>query len=224
MTQSWFSFDCEPRSALSGPEFIFRRPVLGARLSTQTGNSQLWCFHDNAGRCFSTFGGRGWSGSGWWVCRQTEDCCWFQFFEWKKSAGALVLSKSRFMSSDYSVFNREQADDECDPASLDDTDQRLLTFSDTKPDVVTGHALWRQQFSTVAWLHMLNMRRERKAFIYTWVFSLFYFISQFLYFEDIMGKPGFLFITLIQYMLFVFVVCMLICHMMDTHAPSAPVA
>lgn len=85
MTQLWFSFDCEPRSALSGPEFIFRRPVLGARLSTQTGNSQLWCFHDNAGRCFSTFGGRGWSGSGWWVCRQTEDCCWFKFFEWKKS-------------------------------------------------------------------------------------------------------------------------------------------
>uniref|UniRef100_A0A669C091 ATP binding cassette subfamily A member 5 n=1 Tax=Oreochromis niloticus TaxID=8128 RepID=A0A669C091_ORENI len=97
--------------------------------------------------------------------------------------------------ADYSVFNREQADDECDTASLDDTDQRLLTFSDTKSDVVTGHALWRQQFSTVAWLHMLNMRRERKAFIYT----------QFLYFEDIMGKLGFLFITLIQYMFFVFV-------------------
>uniref|UniRef100_A0A3Q4NBG5 Cholesterol transporter ABCA5 n=1 Tax=Neolamprologus brichardi TaxID=32507 RepID=A0A3Q4NBG5_NEOBR len=67
--------------------------------------------------------------------------------------------------ADYSVFNREQADDECDAASLDDTDQRLLTFSDTKSDVVTGHALWRQQFSTVAWLHMLNMP-----------FSLFYFI------------------------------------------------
>ncbi|XP_069016034.1 cholesterol transporter ABCA5 [Embiotoca jacksoni] len=69
--------------------------------------------------------------------------------------------------ADYSVFNREQAEDECDNASLDDTDQRLLTFSDSKSDVVSGHALWRQQFSTVAWLHMLNMRRERKAFIYT---------------------------------------------------------
>uniref|UniRef100_A0A3Q0SZ76 Cholesterol transporter ABCA5 n=1 Tax=Amphilophus citrinellus TaxID=61819 RepID=A0A3Q0SZ76_AMPCI len=69
--------------------------------------------------------------------------------------------------ADYSVFNREQAEDECDNASLDDTDLRLLTFSDTKSDAVTGHALWRQQFSTVAWLHMLNMRRERKAFIYT---------------------------------------------------------
>uniref|UniRef100_A0A3Q3WA41 Cholesterol transporter ABCA5 n=1 Tax=Mola mola TaxID=94237 RepID=A0A3Q3WA41_MOLML len=68
--------------------------------------------------------------------------------------------------ADYSVFNREQADDECDSASLDDTDQRLLTFSDSKSDV-SGHALWRQQFSTVAWLHMLNMQRERKAFLYT---------------------------------------------------------
>uniref|UniRef100_A0A665WQE6 ATP binding cassette subfamily A member 5 n=1 Tax=Echeneis naucrates TaxID=173247 RepID=A0A665WQE6_ECHNA len=69
--------------------------------------------------------------------------------------------------ADYSVFNREQAEDECDNASLDDTDQRLLAFSENKSDVVSGHALWRQQFSTVAWLHMLNMRRERKAFVYT---------------------------------------------------------
>uniref|UniRef100_A0AAQ5Y341 Cholesterol transporter ABCA5 n=1 Tax=Amphiprion ocellaris TaxID=80972 RepID=A0AAQ5Y341_AMPOC len=61
--------------------------------------------------------------------------------------------------------------DECDNASIDDTDQRLLTFSDSKSDVVSGHALWRQQFSTVAWLHMLNMRRERKAFVYTFLFS-----------------------------------------------------
>ncbi|XP_047464781.1 ATP-binding cassette sub-family A member 5 [Mugil cephalus] len=69
--------------------------------------------------------------------------------------------------ADYSVFNREQAEGECDSASLDDMDQRLLSFSDSKSDVVSGHALWRQQFSTVAWLHMLNMRRERKAFVYT---------------------------------------------------------
>uniref|UniRef100_A0A673C6A2 Cholesterol transporter ABCA5 n=1 Tax=Sphaeramia orbicularis TaxID=375764 RepID=A0A673C6A2_9TELE len=65
--------------------------------------------------------------------------------------------------ADYSVFNREQPEDEADNASLDDTDQRLLTFSDSKSDVVRGHGLWRQQFSTVAWLHMLNMRRERKT-------------------------------------------------------------
>ena len=71
------------------------------------------------------------------------------------------------------MFNREQAEDDCDTnTSVDDTDQRLLTFSDNKSDVVSGHALWRQQFSTVVWLHMLNMYRERKAFIYTLVFSL----------------------------------------------------
>uniref|UniRef100_A0A8D3DMQ5 Cholesterol transporter ABCA5 n=1 Tax=Scophthalmus maximus TaxID=52904 RepID=A0A8D3DMQ5_SCOMX len=76
------------------------------------------------------------------------------------------------------VFNREQAEDEGDTASLDDTDQRLLTFPDNKSDVVSGHALWRQQFSTVAWLHMLNMQRERKAFVYTSSLStLLYFPS-----------------------------------------------
>lgn len=77
------------------------------------------------------------------------------------------VSVNLSICSDYSVFNREQVEVEYDNTSLDDTDQRLLTFSDNKSDV-TGHALWRQQFSTVAWLHMLNMRRERKAFIYTW--------------------------------------------------------
>ncbi|CAB1312981.1 unnamed protein product, partial [Coregonus sp. 'balchen'] len=61
----------------------------------------------------------------------------------------------------------EQVEDDGDASSLDDTDQRLLTFSDSKPEAVQGHALWRQQFSTVAWLHMLNMQRERKAFVYT---------------------------------------------------------
>ncbi|XP_030629359.1 cholesterol transporter ABCA5 [Chanos chanos] len=68
--------------------------------------------------------------------------------------------------TDYSVFNQEQATDEGDSVSLDDTDQRLLTFSDSRSDTVTGHALWRQQFSTVAWLHMLNLQRERKPIIY----------------------------------------------------------
>lgn len=70
-------------------------------------------------------------------------------------------------SADYSVFNREPAEEESDGAAVDDQDQRLLAFSDSKSDVVSGHALWRQQFSAVAWLHMLNMHRERKAFIYT---------------------------------------------------------
>ncbi|XP_034413874.1 ATP-binding cassette sub-family A member 5 [Cyclopterus lumpus] len=69
--------------------------------------------------------------------------------------------------ADYSVFNREPPEEDGDGVATDDTDQRLLAFSDGKSDVVSGHALWRQQFSAVAWLHMLNMRRERKAFVYT---------------------------------------------------------
>uniref|UniRef100_A0A672NXJ7 Cholesterol transporter ABCA5 n=1 Tax=Sinocyclocheilus grahami TaxID=75366 RepID=A0A672NXJ7_SINGR len=68
--------------------------------------------------------------------------------------------------ADYSVFNQEKLEDEGDVSSMDDTDQRLLTFSDSRQDAVTGCALWRQQFSTVAWLHMLNLQRERKPFIY----------------------------------------------------------
>ncbi|XP_061563619.1 ATP-binding cassette sub-family A member 5 isoform X1 [Cololabis saira] len=76
--------------------------------------------------------------------------------------------------ADYSVFNRETAEDESDNVSLDDTDQRLLTFPAGKSDVVSGHALWRQQFSAVAWLHMLNMRREWKAFAYTLVLFLLF--------------------------------------------------
>lgn len=66
------------------------------------------------------------------------------------------------------MFHRDQVEEDGrdgDGDSVDDTDQRLLTFSDSR--AVSGHALWRQQFSAVAWLHVLNMRRERKAFIYT---------------------------------------------------------
>uniref|UniRef100_A0A9J7ZSV5 ABC transporter domain-containing protein n=1 Tax=Cyprinus carpio carpio TaxID=630221 RepID=A0A9J7ZSV5_CYPCA len=67
----------------------------------------------------------------------------------------------------------EKLEDEGDVSSIDETDQRLLTFSDNRQDAVTGGALWRQQFSTVAWLHMLNLQRERKPFIYnTTVHSL----------------------------------------------------
>ncbi|XP_076855746.1 cholesterol transporter ABCA5 [Brachyhypopomus gauderio] len=68
--------------------------------------------------------------------------------------------------ADYSVFNQDKTEEEGDASSLDDMDQRLLTFSDGRQDAVTGHALWRQQFSIVAWLHMLNLQRERKPIIY----------------------------------------------------------
>uniref|UniRef100_A0A8C9W4L0 ATP binding cassette subfamily A member 5 n=1 Tax=Scleropages formosus TaxID=113540 RepID=A0A8C9W4L0_SCLFO len=68
--------------------------------------------------------------------------------------------------ADYSVFNQEHVEDEGDASSQDDIDQRLLTFSESRQDAVMGHALWRQQFRTVAWLHVLNLQREKKAIIY----------------------------------------------------------
>uniref|UniRef100_A0A8D0CJU8 Cholesterol transporter ABCA5 n=1 Tax=Scleropages formosus TaxID=113540 RepID=A0A8D0CJU8_SCLFO len=64
--------------------------------------------------------------------------------------------------ADYSVFNQEHVEDEGDASSQDDIDQRLLTFSESRQDAVMGHALWRQQFRTVAWLHVLNLQREKK--------------------------------------------------------------
>ncbi|XP_037133937.1 ATP-binding cassette sub-family A member 5 [Syngnathus acus] len=70
--------------------------------------------------------------------------------------------------ADYSVFNREVAEGaECVGATLygDESDQRLLMFSD-RAELARGAALWRQQFACVAWLHMLNLWRERKALIY----------------------------------------------------------
>uniref|UniRef100_A0A3P8UFW8 ATP binding cassette subfamily A member 5 n=1 Tax=Cynoglossus semilaevis TaxID=244447 RepID=A0A3P8UFW8_CYNSE len=81
--------------------------------------------------------------------------------------------------ADYSVFNsRQQPEDECDSSSVDDIDQRLLNFSDqSRSDLVSGQALWRQQFSSVAWLHMLNMYRERKAFVYTLALFLVFVVS-----------------------------------------------
>ncbi|XP_068455299.1 cholesterol transporter ABCA5 [Clinocottus analis] len=87
-------------------------------------------------------------------------------------------AKAEVDQADYSVFNREPAEDECDGVSVDDTDQRLLAFSDGKPSAsVSGRALWRQQFGAVAWLHMLNMRRERKAFVFTLALFLVFVVA-----------------------------------------------
>uniref|UniRef100_A0A8C2JLK8 ATP binding cassette subfamily A member 5 n=1 Tax=Cyprinus carpio TaxID=7962 RepID=A0A8C2JLK8_CYPCA len=63
------------------------------------------------------------------------------------------------------TYLNQKMEDEGDASPMDDTDQRLLMFSDSRQDAVTGRALWRQQFSTVAWLHMVNLKRERKSII-----------------------------------------------------------
>ncbi|XP_077406752.1 cholesterol transporter ABCA5 [Vanacampus margaritifer] len=72
--------------------------------------------------------------------------------------------------ADFSVFNREVERDGAAAASAgsddgDETDRRLLMFWD-KSELARGGALWRQQLSSVARLHVLNLCRERKAFVY----------------------------------------------------------
>uniref|UniRef100_A0A672NZL0 ATP binding cassette subfamily A member 5 n=1 Tax=Sinocyclocheilus grahami TaxID=75366 RepID=A0A672NZL0_SINGR len=64
------------------------------------------------------------------------------------------------------VFLRLEAEAEVDQAGKIATYLNWFKASLFKMDAVTGCALWRQQFSTVAWLHMLNLQRERKPFIY----------------------------------------------------------
>lgn len=96
-------------------------------------------------------------------------------------------AESEVDQADYSVFNQEQADEEPDDASTDSVDQKLLIFQDGKPGTVSGHALWRQQFSSVAWLHMINMRRERKAFVYTLTMFLS-FVATLLLLSLVTGK------------------------------------
>nr|XP_015211991.1 PREDICTED: ATP-binding cassette sub-family A member 5 isoform X1 [Lepisosteus oculatus] len=68
--------------------------------------------------------------------------------------------------ADYSVFSQEQVEEEGDASSLDDADQRLLTFSDGRPEELSGHTLWKQQFCTIVRLHVLNLQREKKPIIY----------------------------------------------------------
>ncbi|KAG7491241.1 hypothetical protein MATL_G00000950 [Megalops atlanticus] len=78
--------------------------------------------------------------------------------------------------ADYSVFNQEQTEgDEADASSLDDTntDERLLTFSEARPEAATGHALWRQQFGTVARLHLLNLQRQNPVIYVLALFGTF---------------------------------------------------
>ncbi|KAG5262821.1 hypothetical protein AALO_G00279280 [Alosa alosa] len=62
------------------------------------------------------------------------------------------------------VFLRLEAEAEVDQADYS-------VFNQEQQDLVSGHALWRQQFGTVAWLHTLNLQREKKPVIYT--FTLF---------------------------------------------------
>uniref|UniRef100_K7FJW7 Cholesterol transporter ABCA5 n=1 Tax=Pelodiscus sinensis TaxID=13735 RepID=K7FJW7_PELSI len=65
--------------------------------------------------------------------------------------------------ADYNVFNSQTTAEEVDTKSLDEMEQSLLTLSETKSSLVSTSALWKQQVSTIAKLHFLNLRREMKS-------------------------------------------------------------
>uniref|UniRef100_A0A8C3T9R7 Cholesterol transporter ABCA5 n=1 Tax=Chelydra serpentina TaxID=8475 RepID=A0A8C3T9R7_CHESE len=65
--------------------------------------------------------------------------------------------------SDYSIFNSQSAGEEVDTKSLDEMEQSLLILSETKSSAVSNTALWKQQVSTIAKVHFLNLRRENKS-------------------------------------------------------------
>lgn len=50
-----------------------------------------------------------------------------------------------------------------DSKSFDEMEQSLLILSESKAALVSTKGLWRQQMSTVARLHSLNLRRESKS-------------------------------------------------------------
>ncbi|XP_038613025.1 ATP-binding cassette sub-family A member 5 [Tachyglossus aculeatus] len=65
--------------------------------------------------------------------------------------------------ADYSVFNQQQPEEEMDSKSFDDMEQSLLILSETKASAVSTMALWKQQVSTIAKFHFLNLKRESKS-------------------------------------------------------------
>ncbi|CAM5096965.1 unnamed protein product [Natator depressus] len=65
--------------------------------------------------------------------------------------------------ADYSIFNSQSAGEEMDTKSFDEMEQSLLILSETKSSAVSNTALWKQQVSTIAKVHFLNLRRENKS-------------------------------------------------------------
>ncbi|XP_066469630.1 cholesterol transporter ABCA5-like [Tiliqua scincoides] len=73
--------------------------------------------------------------------------------------------------ADFSVFNPQQAEEEIDSKSVDELEQSLLLLSETKTYALSNKSLWRKQVSTMAKLHLLNLKRDMKSI--TEVFLLF---------------------------------------------------
>ncbi|XP_035262804.1 ATP-binding cassette sub-family A member 5 [Anguilla anguilla] len=73
--------------------------------------------------------------------------------------------------ADYSVFDQELV--EAEASSLEDMDERLLSFSDGGSEGVAGPALWRQQCGAVTRLHMLSLWREKPLIYILAMFGTF---------------------------------------------------
>ncbi|XP_048411407.2 ATP-binding cassette sub-family A member 5 isoform X2 [Stegostoma tigrinum] len=77
--------------------------------------------------------------------------------------------ESEIDQADYSVFTKDPAPDVIaneEDICIDCIDHQLLTFPETSSAMLTGIALWQQQFRTIAWLRLMNFSRERSALLY----------------------------------------------------------
>ncbi|XP_068769447.1 cholesterol transporter ABCA5 isoform X2 [Struthio camelus] len=84
--------------------------------------------------------------------------------------------------ADYSVFNSQQVQEEMDTKSIDDMEQSLLVFSETKSPTMSNTALWKKQVSTIAKVHFLSLRRENKSVrVMLLLFLIFLLVQIFLF-------------------------------------------
>ncbi|XP_048466975.1 ATP-binding cassette sub-family A member 5 isoform X2 [Rhincodon typus] len=77
--------------------------------------------------------------------------------------------ESEIDQADYSVFTKDPAPDVIaneEDICIDCIDHQLLTFPETSSAMLSGIALWQQQFRTIAWLRLMNFSRERSALLY----------------------------------------------------------
>ncbi|XP_013358686.1 PREDICTED: ATP-binding cassette sub-family A member 5 [Chinchilla lanigera] len=65
--------------------------------------------------------------------------------------------------ADFSVFTQKPPEEDTDSRSFDEIEQSLLILSETKASLVSTMSLWKQQLSTIAKFHFLNLKRESKS-------------------------------------------------------------
>nr|DBA27570.1 TPA: hypothetical protein GDO54_008045 [Pyxicephalus adspersus] len=78
--------------------------------------------------------------------------------------------------TDNNIFTHQKIDDDRKWKSTEDIDQGLLSFPESDPCTVSGRALWKQQFWTIAKLHFRNLYRDRKC-VRNVSLSLFLFLA-----------------------------------------------